>query len=101
MLCRVCKKKPATVHLTEIKGNKVQKMDLCEACAKTKGVNDLNFALADLLPRPAAPQEIKQAAGVVELMKYPTTAAVAELIAAARNYRQSSGWLLKSQPGTN
>ena len=28
MLCCVCKEKPATVHLTEIKGDKVQKVDL-------------------------------------------------------------------------
>jgi len=49
MLCCVCKEKPASVHLTEIKGDKVQKVDLCEACAKNKGVNDSSFALADLL----------------------------------------------------
>ena len=63
MLCCVCKEKPATVHLTEIKGDKVQKVDLCEACAKSKGVNDSSFALADLLLGLGASQEIEQSAG--------------------------------------
>jgi protein-arginine kinase activator protein McsA len=37
---RICKEKPATVHLTQIVGDKMQKLDLCEDCAKAKGVND-------------------------------------------------------------
>ena len=49
MTCCVCKEKPATVHLTQIQGDKVQKVDLCEECAKTKGVNDSTFQLADML----------------------------------------------------
>ncbi len=40
MLCTICKEKPATVHLTQIVGDKMQKLDLCEECAKTKGIND-------------------------------------------------------------
>ena len=67
MLCCVCKEKPATVHLTEIKGDKVQKVDLCETCAKDKGVNDSSFALADLLLGLGASQEIDQSAGGTEL----------------------------------
>jgi len=67
MLCCVCKEKPASVHLTEIKGDKVQKVDLCEACAKNKGVNDSSFALADLLLGLGASQEIDQSAGGAEL----------------------------------
>jgi protein arginine kinase activator len=67
MLCCVCKEKPATVHLTEIKGDKVQKVDLCEACAKNKGVNDSSFALADLLLGLGASQEIDQSAGGADL----------------------------------
>lgn len=67
MLCCVCKEKPATVHLTEIKGDKVQKVDLCEACAKSKGVNDSSFALADLLLGLGASQEIDQSAAGGEL----------------------------------
>ncbi len=38
MQCSVCKEKPATVHLTQIVGDKMQKVDLCEDCAKKKGV---------------------------------------------------------------
>jgi len=50
MLCCVCKKNEATVHLTQIANDKVQKVDLCESCAKEKGVNDpTGFSLADLL----------------------------------------------------
>ena len=36
MLCCVCKEKTATVHLTQITGDKMQKVDLCEDCAKSK-----------------------------------------------------------------
>jgi len=67
MLCCICKEKPATVHLTQITGDKMQKVDLCEACAKTKGANDPEFSLADLLLGLGASQEIEQAAGGAEL----------------------------------
>src|SRR5258706_8316837 len=64
MLCCICKENEATVHLTEIKGDKVQKVDLCEECAKHKGVNDpAGFSLADLLLGLGASQDIEQAAG--------------------------------------
>lgn len=68
MLCCICKEKPATVHLTQIAGEKMQKVDLCEECAKSKGVNDpAGFSLADLLLGLGASQEIEQAAGGAEL----------------------------------
>jgi protein arginine kinase activator len=68
MLCCVCKEKEATVHYTQIAGDKIQKVDLCEACAKSKGVNDpMGFSLADLLLGLGASQEIEQAAGGAEL----------------------------------
>jgi len=68
MLCSICKEKPATVHLTQIVGEKMQKLDLCEECAKAKGVNDpAGFALADLMLGLGASQEIEQAAGGMEL----------------------------------
>jgi protein arginine kinase activator len=64
MLCCICKAKEATVHLTQIAGEKMQKVDLCEECAKTKGVNDpTGFSLADLLLGLGASQEIEQASG--------------------------------------
>jgi protein arginine kinase activator len=71
MLCCICKEKEASVHLTQITGDKMQKVDLCEECAKSKGVNDpTGFSLADLLLGLGASQEIEQAAGGVE-MKCP------------------------------
>lgn len=68
MLCCICKEREATVHLTQIQGDKMQKVDLCEECAKTKGVNDpTGFSLADLLLGLGASQEIEQASGGAEL----------------------------------
>ncbi len=64
MQCSICKEKPATVHLTQIVGDKMQKLDLCEDCAKTKGVNDpAGFALADLMLGLGASQQIEQSSG--------------------------------------
>ena len=50
MLCCICKEKEAKVHLTQIVGNKMQKVDLCDDCAKEKGVDDpTGSSLAHLL----------------------------------------------------
>ena len=50
MLCCICKEKEAKVHLTQIVGNKMQKVDLCDECAKEKGVDDpTGSSLAHLL----------------------------------------------------
>src|SRR3954469_8519709 len=63
MLCCICKEKEAKVHLTQIVGDKMQKVDLCEECAKQKGVNDpTGFSLADLLLGLGASQEMEQSA---------------------------------------
>lgn len=68
MLCCICKEREATVHLTQIAGEKMQKVDLCEECAKTKGVNDpTGFSLADLLLGLGASQEIEQSAAGGEI----------------------------------
>ena len=68
MQCSICKEKPATVHLTQIVGEKMQKLDLCEDCAKTKGVNDpTSFAMADLMLGLGASQELDPSAGAVEI----------------------------------
>ena len=64
MLCCICKQREAKVHLTQILGDKMQKVDLCEDCAKQKGVNDpAGFSLADLLLGVGASDEIAQAGG--------------------------------------
>jgi protein arginine kinase activator len=57
--CDLCGK-PATVHLTQIVDNKVHKVDLCEECAKAKGVTDPSgFSLADLLVKASLnPEEV-------------------------------------------
>jgi protein arginine kinase activator len=68
MLCMICKTNTAKVHLTQIVGDKIQKVDLCEECAKNKGVNDpAGFSLADLLLGLGASQEIGQGAGGEEI----------------------------------
>ncbi|MFM7180717.1 MAG: UvrB/UvrC motif-containing protein [Verrucomicrobiales bacterium] len=47
--CDLCSEK-ATVYFTQIIDGKMQKVNLCEKCAKEKGVTDpTGFALADLL----------------------------------------------------
>lgn len=68
MLCMICKQNEAKVHLTQIVGDKMQKVDLCEDCAKTKGANDpAGFNLADLLLGLGAAKEIEQTNGGEEL----------------------------------
>jgi len=64
MQCDVCQTKEATVFLTQIVDGKMQKVNLCEACSKEKGVNDpTGFALADLLLGLGAAQDIEKNPG--------------------------------------
>jgi protein arginine kinase activator len=64
MLCTICKEKEATVHLTNIVGDKMQKVDLCDECAKSKGMNDPTaFSLADQMFGLGAALEMEQAGG--------------------------------------
>ncbi|HWA10720.1 MAG TPA: UvrB/UvrC motif-containing protein [Opitutaceae bacterium] len=64
--CDFCSK-PATVHLTKIVNNKVHKVDLCEECAKAKGVTDPSgFSLTDLLLTSALSPETEAVAGTCE-----------------------------------
>jgi protein arginine kinase activator len=50
MLCDVCGKNPATVHLTEIIDDQMTELHLCEKCAREKSVQmEQQFGLADLL----------------------------------------------------
>lgn len=49
LLCELCQKNPATVHLTEIQHQNVRKeVHLCDECAKSKGVN-FKVPLAEIL----------------------------------------------------
>jgi protein arginine kinase activator len=64
MLCDVCKCNDATVFLTQIVEGKMQKVNLCDACSKEKGVQDpTGFALADLLLGIGAAEEIEKGGG--------------------------------------
>jgi protein arginine kinase activator len=55
----ICKASEATVHVSNVVGDKVQKIDICEECAKKKGVTDPTaLSLADLLFGLGASQEL-------------------------------------------
>lgn len=59
--CSHCTK-PATIHLTQILNNKIQKVDLCEDCPFKKGVTDpKGFSLVDFLMK--EPETIGNADG--------------------------------------
>jgi len=80
MQCQFCKKNPAGVHLTQIVDNEVKKVDLCESCAKEKGVNDPTiFSIADLLLGLGASQKMEEA----------TAAAGAEVTCPACGFTQA------------
>jgi len=50
MLCDVCGKNPATVHLTEIINEQMTELHLCETCAQAKSQEmEQQFGLGDLL----------------------------------------------------
>jgi len=58
VLCDICGKNPATVHLTEIIDEQMNELHLCEECAHQKSLEmEQQFGLSDLL------------AGLVELEK--------------------------------
>ncbi len=64
MLCDLCGKNQATVHLTEIVDNQMTELHLCEDCAREKSSQmEQEFGLADLLAGLAEfgkPQEEKE-----------------------------------------
>ena len=48
--CSFCKKNSATLHYTEVINNKMQKIHLCEECARQKGIDvELPFSFSDVL----------------------------------------------------
>jgi len=50
MLCDICNKNPATVHLTEIIDDQMNELHLCEECARQKSAQmEQQFGLSDLL----------------------------------------------------
>jgi protein arginine kinase activator len=64
MKCDACHEKEATVFLTQIVDGTMHKVNLCEACAKEKGVNDpTGFALTDVLLGLGSEKEIEAHGG--------------------------------------
>lgn len=64
MICDLCGKNPATVHLTEIVDEQMSELHLCEECARKKSAAmEQQFGLSDLLAgmaqveKPAAGEE--------------------------------------------
>lgn len=50
MICDICNKNPATVHLTEIVDDQMTELHLCEDCARQKSESmESQFGLSDLL----------------------------------------------------
>jgi len=50
MLCDICAKNQATVHLTEIVDDQMTELHLCEECARQKSIQmEQQFGLSDLL----------------------------------------------------
>jgi|SRR5665213_2425164 len=71
-ICSICKEKPATIFLSKISSdNKKQDWDLCDACAKAKGVDTDPAAFlvadADIMLGLGASQELDPSAGAVEV----------------------------------
>ena len=49
-LCRICRTAPAVVHITQVVESSTSKIDLCEVCAKEKGLGEGTCVnLAELL----------------------------------------------------
>src|SRR5476651_1102120 len=69
MICEICQTENATVHLTQIISGKMQKIDLCEKCAKEKGVADpTGFSLADMLLGLGAAEQMKGTSATTDLV---------------------------------
>ena len=52
MLCQICKKNQATIHMTQQKKERVVKIHVCRQCAEEKGFDYLeksNFAMGNLI----------------------------------------------------
>lgn len=54
-ICEICKKAPATVHLTDIKNNVKKELHMCEECAAQKGINiTKSLSLEQFFANPSA-----------------------------------------------
>jgi protein arginine kinase activator len=56
MLCEICKKNPATVHLTEISQGVKKELHMCDECAKQKGlVHKVSISVPDMISKMIEP----------------------------------------------
>ena len=68
MLCDLCNKNQATVHLTEIIDDQISELHLCEECARKKSVQmEQQFGLSDLLAGLAEFGKTEEAPDVVDV----------------------------------
>ena len=73
MLCDVCGKNPATVHLTEIIDEQMNELHLCEDCARHKSAAmEQQFGLSDLLAGMADFQKSSSKEEEVVTLKCPS-----------------------------
>lgn len=62
-ICELCKKYPATVHLTDIKNNVKHEVHMCEHCAKAQGIDMKNgISLGDMFGALVKEKEASRAA---------------------------------------
>jgi protein arginine kinase activator len=72
MLCDVCGKNQATVHLTEILNDQMTELHLCEECAKQKSMAmEQQFGLSDLLAGMADPDKQENEPESLKKIKCP------------------------------
>lgn len=72
MLCDICGKNSATVHLTEIIDNQMNELHLCEGCAREKSTQmEQQFGLSDLLAGLAEFEKPAKEAGDYVTVKCP------------------------------
>jgi len=73
MLCDICGKNPATVHLTEIIDDSMNELHLCEECAREKSATmEQQFGLSDLLAGMAEVSKPSSKELQAPLIKCPT-----------------------------
>ena len=66
-ICQICKKQPATIHLTDIHNNIKKEVHICESCADEKGFNLQGTANLPQLLGLAAKKMIHVAAPAAQL----------------------------------
>lgn len=52
MICQFCKKREATIHVTNVENNKVRAIHICAPCAEERGFDELkksNFTMTDFV----------------------------------------------------